>query len=214
MQQDDYMQLFLIWVRDRDLFDRYQRKVATVARRYGDIERSLSPQEIYGDGLSLPDIANITIAPSKASLDAMHADPQFQAVVGMRTGSTDLVRVAGPARSGTVHSHNLEARLYLVEIAAFGFGGEEGYRSCERESDAFMSPYGYHVEREFGVDEADGLPFRPDLVKVAYFDDPASMQRMHHNPDHSRIEHDLYGAAVAHSLWLVGKARTVPVEPS
>ena len=149
MQQDDYMQLFLIWVRDRDLFGRYRREVATVARRYGDIERSLAPQEIYGDGLSVPDIANITIAASKASLDAMHADQQFQAMVGMRTTSTDLVRVAAPAQSGTVRSHDLEARLYLAEIAAFGPGGEDGYRSYEREADAFMSPYGYHVERVF-----------------------------------------------------------------
>lgn len=212
MKHDNYMQLFLIWVRDRNLFDRYQREVAAVARRYVDIERSLAPQEIYGERLSLPDIANVTIAPSKVSVDAMRADPEFQAVVGMRARSTDLVRVAGPAESGTVHAHDLEHRLYLVEIAAFGTGGEEAYRSYEREADTFMAPYSYHVERVFRPDDADGLPFQPNLVKVAYFDDPTAMERMHEDPGHSRIEHELYGSAVAQSLWLVAKARTAPVE--
>jgi hypothetical protein len=45
-----YYHLWLIWLRDREMFARYQAAVAPVAARYGGVERSLAPFEVYGEG--------------------------------------------------------------------------------------------------------------------------------------------------------------------
>jgi hypothetical protein len=209
-EESNYFQLFLIWLRDTPMFDRYQHDVAPVARRYGTVERSLTPTEIYAIGLRCPDIANVTVAPSRQAVLDLAADPEFQAVVGLRTDSTTLARVAGTSTFGHVTEDGLAERVYLVELARFGPAGEAGYRAYEREADAFMEPYGYRVERVLVPDESAGLPFKPDLVKVAYFDDPAAMGRMHEDPGHHRIEEELYGAAVAESVWLTAKPRPLP----
>ena len=204
-----YFRLFVIWLRDAEVFGRYQRGVAAVAARYGGVERSLAPQAVYGDGLALPDIVNVAYANSREAMDEMSDDPEFQAVVPLRSASVDLAFVDGVVERGEISEHGLAARQYLVELARFGPAGAAGYRGYEREAEAFMAGYGYHVERVLRPDGAvEGLPFRPDVVKVAYFDDDAAMDRMHADPGHARLEGELYDEAVAQSLWLVGTART------
>jgi hypothetical protein len=60
--------LWLTWLRDRAMFDRYQTAVAPVAARYGAVERSLAPLEVYGEGVALPDIVNVISTPNERSL--------------------------------------------------------------------------------------------------------------------------------------------------
>lgn len=53
MTEDDrFYQVVLIWVRDAETFERYGRLVAATAARYGWAERTIVPEEVYGDGVS------------------------------------------------------------------------------------------------------------------------------------------------------------------
>jgi hypothetical protein len=61
--------------------------------------------------------------------------------------------------------------------------------------------------RVFRPDLVNGLPFVPDIVKVAYLDQAEAMDRMHADPGHVRVEGELYETAVAESLWFVARAR-------
>jgi len=74
MDDERYYRVFLIWVRDAPVFARYLREVAEVARRYGGVERSLAPKDLYGERLTLPDILNVAYVDSPAARDAMDAD--------------------------------------------------------------------------------------------------------------------------------------------
>src|SRR6266540_5740873 len=133
-----YYHLWLIWLRDREMFARYQTAVAPVAARYGAIERSFTPIEVYGEGVTLPDIVNVVHTSGERSLAAMNADPEFQAVVSLRTDSTDLARVGGVDESGSVDHTALTERRYLIEVARFGAGGAAAYRDYERAADTLM----------------------------------------------------------------------------
>jgi uncharacterized protein (DUF1330 family) len=207
-----YFRLFLIWLRKPKIFERYQREVAPVAARYGGIERSLAPRQILGTDLTMPDIVNIVYFRTMASAAALHDDPQFQAVVPLRSASVDLAFVDGVmdgvVDAGDTTETGVADRRYLVELARFGEAGEAGYRAYEQEAGPFMAKFSYHVERVIRPDrDAVGLPFQPDLVKVAYFDSDADMDRMQQDPDHARFEGELYNRAVAESLWLFARAR-------
>jgi len=52
-------------------------------------------------------------------------------------------------------------------------------------------------------------PLRPDLVKVAYFEQSDAMTRMESDPEHAHIE-AIYPAAVPASIWIFAKALSVP----
>jgi hypothetical protein len=202
-----YDNLWLIWLRDPEMFGRYQVAAAFVAARYGRLARSFTPLEVYGEGMALPDIVNLTLSPERHSLAAMNADPEFRAVVSLRTDSTDLARVGGVDEPESVDDTGLAERRYLIEMARFGAGGAVAYREYERAAGALMTPYGYHVERVFRpAGDVDGLPFSPDLVKVAYFDTDAAFDRFHADPGHAEIEGPRYAAAVTEALWLVARA--------
>jgi uncharacterized protein (DUF1330 family) len=66
------------------------------------------------------------------------------------------------------------------------------------------------------IGRGHSVPFRPDLIKIAYFDDGTAMDRMHTDPDpgHARIEGELYTAAVAESVWFVARARAIATHGS
>ena len=211
-----YYQLVLISVRDAELFARYQTAVAPIARGYGRVERQLVPERVYGEAVPLPDIVNVVYGNSEESFHALSRDRRFAEVVPMRSASIDMSSISGPAERGEVSEDGLADRLYLVELARFGADGECAYRAYEREAGAFMAPFGYHVERVIRPDgEGSGLPFRPDLVKIAYVDGAGALDRMHADPGQARIEGELYAAAVAQSVWFVARAQAVaPAVPS
>jgi len=102
---------------------------------------------------------------------------------------------------------SLQSRSYVVEAARFGPRGVDAYRRYEKEADALLSRYGYHVERVLEPDSVSGFPFTPDVVKVAYFEEADGMQKAHADPAHHAIESELYPAAVQQSVWVLGRVR-------
>ena len=116
-----------------------------------------------------------------------------------------MVSVAGFPIGGTVTQDGLGKRLYLVELARFGPQGAQGYQHYQEQAEPVMSRYGYHVERRLAPDSVSGLPFKPDVINVAYFDSPDGMEQFHSDAAHQQIENELYGAAVQQSIWVVGR---------
>jgi hypothetical protein len=157
-------QLVLLWLRDPDLFGQYQVAAAPVAARYGAAERTLRPVRVGGVDMPLPDVVNVVYYDSPAAVEGLNADPQFQAVVGMRTASVDVVSAFGvpdTGRLGPVDPPTLASRRYLVEMSQLAADGSMP-----------IAPPGYRIERTVLVDRpAAGLPFQPDLIRIGFVDD-------------------------------------------
>lgn len=206
MSDDQYMQAVLVWVRDQTRFGEYIEAVSPVVGKYGGaLQQMVAPADIYGAGFDRPDILNVVSYSGKEEWETFESDPEFLAVKPMRTESIDLLSVEGHPIHTDVRNGRVDDRYYVVEYARFGPGGQSRYADYEAEAAQFMDPFGYTVEWMIGVDTADsGLPFQPDIVKVAYFDNETGFRAAHEAPGHDRIEGDLYEAAVAESLWVIG----------
>jgi uncharacterized protein (DUF1330 family) len=165
----------------------------------------LAPDTIYAEGMPKPDIVNIVFYDDRDAFAAFNKDLEFEKIVHLRSESIDMVSVAGFPISGTVTQEALGKRLYLVELTQFGPQGAQGYQQYQEQAEPVMSRYGYHVERRLAPDMVSGLPFKPDLVNVIYFDSPDGMERFHTDAAHHRIENELYRAAVQQSIWVVGQ---------
>jgi uncharacterized protein (DUF1330 family) len=201
-----YYQVVFIWMKDPVKFGRYRELLGPIVQRYGgDLERMLAPDTIYAEGMPKPDIVNIVFYDDRDAFAGFNKDPEFEKIVYLRSESIDMASVAGFPISGTVTQEALGKRLYLVELAHFGPQGAQGYQRYQEEAEPVMSRYGYHVERRLAPDSVSGLPFKPDLVNVAYFDSPDGMERFHTDAAHQRIENELYGAAVQQSIWVIGR---------
>jgi uncharacterized protein (DUF1330 family) len=202
-----YFQLALLWIGDAAKFSRYAELVAPVVKPYGaGLERQFRPQSIYAQGMECPGVINLVYYESASAYRTFSEDPAFKAIVHLRRESIRMASVEGLcSRVGPACADSAQ-RLWLIEIARFGSGGAEAYQSYEREAEPVMERYGYAVDRVLRPASHGGLPFEPDLVKVASFESAAGMERMHQDPAHARIEHDLYPAAVAESIWIVGSA--------
>ena len=201
-----YYQVVLIKMKDPERFARYLELMAPIVHRYGGaLERALLPETVYAQGVAKPDTINVVHYHNRDAYTAFNADPEFQAIAHLRSESVDMVAVGGRPVRGEVVESGIGDRLYVVEFARFGGGGGVGYRTYEEQSEAIMSRYGYHVERVIAPDAIAGLPFTPNIVKVAYFDAHDGMDRMHQDPAHERLERELYPAAVAESIWMVAR---------
>jgi uncharacterized protein (DUF1330 family) len=204
---DRYYQLVLLWPRDPAKFASYLERVRPLVEPYGaGLERQFSVRELFADGLKQPETVNLVYYGSRDDFSAFHGDQRFREIVHLRTESTDLASVEGPSVRGDVGAGAAAERVYLIEIARYDSGGAAAYRAYEAEAEPVMARYGYHVERAIRPETASGLPFEPDLVKVAYFDAPDGMERMHRDPAHAHIETVLYPRAVSQSVWIVAKA--------
>lgn len=201
-----YYQLVLIWTKDEAKFSQYQRLVAPIVQLHdGRLERQVVPHQLYAERLLKPTVVNLVSSPSREGFDAFQRDQRFQDIVHLRSESIDMRSTRGPSARGAAGVGQTEQRLYVVEIARFGPGGEAAYRTYEAEAEPVMAKYGYHVERVFHPDAFADLPFRPDVVKVAYFDGPDGMDRLHGDPAHPRIE-SLYPQVAAESIWIIGRS--------
>jgi uncharacterized protein (DUF1330 family) len=208
-----YYQVVFIWMKDPVTFGRYTALLEPVVRPYGgSLERRLIPNTIYAEGMPKPDIVNIVFYDSHAAFVAFEQDVEFAKIVHLRSESIAMVSVAGVPVAGEITQTDVGDRLYLVEVARFGPLGAQGYQDYEEQAEPLMRRYGYHVERRLTPDSASGFPFQPDLVKVAYFDSPEGMERLHEDPAHPRIENELYSAAVQQSIWVVGRAHRMTLD--
>jgi uncharacterized protein (DUF1330 family) len=205
-EPDRYYQLVLLWLKDPPTFHKYCGLLAPVVELYGaGLERQITPANIFGGELERPDLVNFVYYASRAAFTAFHRDEQFQKIVHLRTESTSLASVEGTTIRAEPAEGDASKRLYLIEIARFGPGGPDAYRAYEAEAEPIMKRYGYHVQRVLRAESAHGFPFTPDLVKVAYFEGPDGMDRMHGDPAHGRIENILYPAATSASVWIIGR---------
>jgi uncharacterized protein (DUF1330 family) len=200
-------------MKDPAKFGRYLELAQPVVGRYGGaLERMLTPDVIYAEGVQKPDIVNIVYYDSREAFHAMHEDPDFKRIVHLRSESVDLFAIDGAPLAGTVSKDGVAKRLYLLEVAKLR-SGLAGYRRYEEQADPVMSRYGYHVERVMSAEGASGFSFAPDIVKVAYFDTQDGMDKMHTDPEHARIETDLYPSAVEKSVWVIGRVHPQSIEP-
>jgi uncharacterized protein (DUF1330 family) len=203
-----YHQIVLIQLNDAPKFARYIELMAPIVRRFGGaLERALAPEALYGEGFTKPDAINVVHYDSRDAYTSFNEHPDFRAIEHLRSESITMASVGGVAVRGESVSGDASGRLYLLELARFGPAGAVGYRAYEEQAEPLMSRYGYHVERVIQPDSAAGLPFTPDVAKVAYFDAPDGMERLHLDPAHERIEKELYPAAVAESIWVVARSR-------
>jgi DNA-binding transcriptional LysR family regulator len=134
---------------------------------------------------------------------------EFRAIEHLRTESIAMAALGGLPVGGEVASGDASERLYVLELARLGPHGIQGYRAYEQHAEPVMRRFGYHVERVLAADAVTGLPFAPDLAKIAYFDRRDGMDRLHQDPAHELIERELYPAAVAESIWVVARAQHV-----
>jgi len=203
-----YYQIVLIQLKDPPKFAQYIEQMAPVVRRYGGaLERALVPETVYAQGIFKPDTINVVHYDSREAYKAFNADPEFQAIEHLRAESIAMAGLGGLPVRGDVVSGNASERLYVLELARLGPGGIQSYHAYEEQAEPVMRRFGYHVERVLAPDAVMGLPFTPDLAKVAYFDGLDGMDRLHKDPAHERIEKELYPEAVAESIWVVARAQ-------
>jgi uncharacterized protein (DUF1330 family) len=202
---DFYYQLVLLWLEDAACFETYCQLLHPVVEPYGGaLDVQLRPNAIYGAGLERPDVVNFVHYSSRAAYGEFLRDQRFRDIVHLRSTSTRMLSVEGTSSESARGRPAKRGALHVIEIARFGPGGTSAYRQYEEEAEPVMARYGYHVAHELRPDSAVGFGFEPDLVKIAYFDSQESMDRLNGDPAHSRIETELYPAAVAESVWIIG----------
>ncbi|MFZ5896258.1 MAG: DUF1330 domain-containing protein [Myxococcota bacterium] len=210
-QSPRYYQIVLIWLKDQEKFQRYLELLPPIVSRYGGaLERALTPESIHPESLSKPSVVNIVYYSDQEAFQQLALDPDFRAIVQLRSESIDMMAINGVAIEGEVVNETVRERLYFVEVARFGPGGATAYAEYERESSPVLAEYGYRVERVISPDSASGLAFQPDVARVAYFAPASGMARFHQDPRHERIERELYPAVTSDSLWIVGRALSAP----
>jgi uncharacterized protein (DUF1330 family) len=204
-----FYELVLVWLEDAPKFARYLELLAPIVEHYGGrLERRFTPDSMVAEGMTKPDFVNLVSYESSEAFQQFLADPRFAAIAQLRAESIEMAAVGGCSVRDGLDERGVASRLYVLEIARFGTGGTKGYAAYEAEAEPVMGPYGYHVERTVAVDRerVAGFTFTPDLVKVAYFDDPSGLTRLGHDPAHARIESELYAGAVVSSVWIVARA--------
>jgi uncharacterized protein (DUF1330 family) len=203
-----YYQVVFIRMKDAGKFARYLELMAPIVRRYGgELERSLAARTMHTEALPKPDAINVVFYDNRAAFTAFNQDPEFREIEHLRSESIEMSAIGGFPIGGVVTDDRVAERLYLLEIARFGPSGVAGYRNYEARAERVMRHFGYHVERVLEPDNVSGFPFTPDIVKLAYFDSPAGMERLHQHPAHGSIETELYPSAVAESIWVTAAAR-------
>jgi uncharacterized protein (DUF1330 family) len=202
-----YFQLALLWLRDREKFARYASLVAPIVRPYGaGLACQFLPTTIYAEGMDRPDVVNLVYYESQAAYHEFMRDPAFKQIVHLRSESIAMASVEGSLAGTFAAGARPEQRLYVLELARLGRGGQHGYEAYENEAEPVMTRYSYEVNGMLRPDGSSGLSFTPDVVKIASFTSAADLERMHEDPAHSRIENVLYPEAVAESVWLVANA--------
>jgi uncharacterized protein (DUF1330 family) len=199
-----YYQVVFIWLKDSQKFGRYVELLRPIVGRYGGaLERMLAPDTVHAEGIRKPDVINVVHYESKAAFMSFQADAEFQRIVHLRSESIEMMSVQGFPMAGSPTGTDLEKRRYVLDFARYAKGAD-AYKSYQEQAEALMGPHGYHVERVLAPDSVTDFPFKPDIVKVAYFDDAADMANVHANPAHRRIETEFYPEAVQQSVWVFG----------
>jgi len=101
MSEDRLYVIRLIWVRDPELFARYQEKAKPILTRHGvHIERWLMTDTIEGEGMDKPDEIVVTWFTSSDARKAFEGDPEFEELAEIRDRAVRWVTVTGKSVFG------------------------------------------------------------------------------------------------------------------
>ncbi|MBW2161588.1 MAG: DUF1330 domain-containing protein [Deltaproteobacteria bacterium] len=99
MAEDRYYAVRMIWVRDQEIWEKYQEMAKPILGRHNvQVEHWLETDKIVGEGVDKPDLIVVTSYPSAAALAAFESDPDFKKASALRDTGAKLVTVT--ARSG------------------------------------------------------------------------------------------------------------------
>ncbi|MFQ5551450.1 MAG: DUF1330 domain-containing protein [Gemmatimonadales bacterium] len=96
MHKDRLYAVRLLWVRDPDLFAKYQEMAKPILERHGvHIERWLMTDVLEGDEMEKPDEIVVTWFASSEAKRAFESDPEFVEATKLRDKAAKLVTVTG-----------------------------------------------------------------------------------------------------------------------
>jgi len=99
MSEDRYYAVRMLWVRDHEIWQKYQEMAKPILERHKvQVEHWLETDKIVGEGIDKPDLIVVTSYPSAAALEAFESDPDFKKASKLRDTGARLVTVT--ARSG------------------------------------------------------------------------------------------------------------------
>ena len=96
MSGDRLYAVRMLWVRDPELFARYQEMAKPILERHSvHIERWLMTDALEGDGMEKPDEIVVTWFTSAAAKRAFESDPEFVKAAEVRDKAAKLITVTG-----------------------------------------------------------------------------------------------------------------------
>jgi uncharacterized protein (DUF1330 family) len=99
MSEDRYYAVRMLWVRDHEIWQKYQEMAKPIlARHKVRVEHWLEMDKIVGEGIDKPDLIVVTSYPSAAALEAFESDPDFKTASTLRDTGAKLITITG--RSG------------------------------------------------------------------------------------------------------------------
>ncbi len=99
MSEDRYYAVRMLWVRDHDIWQKYQEMAKPILERHKvRVEHWLETDKIVGEGVDKPDLIVVTSYPSPEAFVAFESDPDFKKASALRDTGAKLVTVT--ARSG------------------------------------------------------------------------------------------------------------------
>lgn len=91
----------LLWIRDPDLFAKYQEMAKPILERHGvHIERWLTTDALEGDVMEKPDEIVVTWFTTLEAKKAFESDPEFVEAAKLRDKAARLVTVTGKSVFG------------------------------------------------------------------------------------------------------------------
>lgn len=101
MSEDRYYAVRMLWVQDKEMWQRYQEMAKPILDRHDvRVEHWLETDRIVGEGLEKPDLIVVTSYPSPAALEAFEGDPDLKEAAAVRDKGAKLVTVT--ARSAAL----------------------------------------------------------------------------------------------------------------
>ncbi len=94
MSEDRYYAVRMLWVRDHEIWQKYQEMAKPILDRHKvRVEHWLETDKIVGEGIDRPNLIVVTSYPSPAALEAFESDPEFKKASTLRDTGAKLVTV-------------------------------------------------------------------------------------------------------------------------
>jgi len=101
MEDERLFAVRLLWVKDPEMFARYQELVKPVLARHGvHIERWLMTENIEGEGMEKPDEIVITWFDNPQKKEEFENDPEFKMAAQIRDKAVKLVTITAKSVLG------------------------------------------------------------------------------------------------------------------